>query len=337
MDNSIGIIFGLIIVILLCFVVAELFGRSKHIGRWWSFLLLIGGLIPGIIALIVSPSAKKKPTKAKSSYKIWAIVCFILGIINLFQLVVSDGQLGQPFFVFFILGLYLYDLSQGLIINKTPKYYFSINTNRFSDARVNTKKTQKDNLTTSEQTQSINEKLETLKELHKKAILTDSEYYEKSAILKTQKLQIELKQTDEYKKLKSLYDDGILTKEEFESKVKNLSVKRDSKENTYNSGFNFRITDSLKEGYYLITDNELSYGFVDSGYNIVIKPKYEYAESFNEGLALVRLNRKFGFIDQKGRVVIDLIYDNAESFKNGVSKVTFGNEKFKINTKGKRV
>jgi hypothetical protein len=85
-------------------------------------------------------------------------------------------------------------------------------------------KTQKENV---KQTQSIADKLETLKELHEQGILSDNEYYEKSAKLKTEKLQIELKQTDEYKKLKSLYDDGILTKDELKSKIEKIKLKKE--------------------------------------------------------------------------------------------------------------
>jgi hypothetical protein len=64
--------------------------------------------------------------------------------------------------------------------------------------------------------------LQKLKELHEQGILTDNEYYEKLAKIKTEKLQTELKLTYEYKKLKSLYDENILTKQEFESKVQGL-------------------------------------------------------------------------------------------------------------------
>ena len=72
------------------------------------------------------------------------------------------------------------------------------------------------------ETINYSNKLETLKDLHKQGILSDDEYYEKSAKLKSEILQSEIKQTPEYKKLKSLYDDGILTKEEFEAKTKNI-------------------------------------------------------------------------------------------------------------------
>ena len=194
--------------------------------------------------------------------------------------------------------------------------------------------------------------------------------------------------------MKSLYDDGILTKEEFDSKtsqilkreVKNNSLSNKGKErikklvfenlnyevyqkiNTYyNKGneenkalrhklekilkiktdltdkkfieliikflnekfdknfkhqnIDYRIAGELSEGYFLITDPDLNYGFANESKHLVIKPVYEHAENFREGLALVRLNKKFGFIDKNGHVVIDLIYDNALSFKYGKAYV----------------
>ncbi|NGZ90404.1 SHOCT domain-containing protein [Psychroflexus maritimus] len=68
-------------------------------------------------------------------------------------------------------------------------------------------------------------KLDDLKDLKDKGILTQDEFNQKSAKLKADKTKKEVEQTAEYKKLKDLYDDGILTKEEFESKTKNLFQK----------------------------------------------------------------------------------------------------------------
>ena len=40
------------------------------------------------------------------------------------------------------------------------------------------------------------------------------------------------------------------------------------------------------------------YGFIDFDGNIVISPKYDYAEDFNEGYAKVRKGNKWGYIDK---------------------------------------
>ena len=255
------------------------------------------------------------------------------------------------------------------------------------------------------QTSDYDSKLEYLKDLKDKGILTKEEYTQKSAKLKSEKKHTEIKQTDEYKKLKSLYDDDVLTKEEFESKVQKLSTsqsgflfhkikegssrrigdfeeyvidnnlgekyehiykaikdnrffiykegeilffdtkseilnflksKKHYKSFTY-QGIDYNIADNLSEGYFLISDENLNYGFANKDKIVTIKPKYEFAESFRDGLALVRLNRKFGFIDYSGKVVIDLMYDDASSFNNGTANVEIGGKKYTINKNGERV
>lgn len=119
MEDEFGTYFVIFLIgALICFTVAELFGRSKHIGRWWSFGLLITGLFIGIIAIIVSPSAKSKPTIGAKNHKIWGWIVLIIGLLNLFIL--------NPLSIsFIVLGLYLIKLSKGEIINREPKYYFS--------------------------------------------------------------------------------------------------------------------------------------------------------------------------------------------------------------------
>ncbi|MFV0229687.1 hypothetical protein OBJ94_04600 [Empedobacter falsenii] len=73
--NEALIIFCIICIIFL--MISEIFGRAKHIGRWWTFFLLVGGFLPGLLALIFSPSAKKDPTKGSKNYKIWGIISLI--------------------------------------------------------------------------------------------------------------------------------------------------------------------------------------------------------------------------------------------------------------------
>ena len=111
-------VIGIIIIALaLLYGVAEFFGRSKHIGKWWAFSLLATSLIGGIIAIAVSPSAKNDPTKPKPSFKTWGWVCIVFGALNI--LVLNPLAIG-----FFLLGVYLFELSKGNIVNSDPKYYF---------------------------------------------------------------------------------------------------------------------------------------------------------------------------------------------------------------------
>ena len=112
------IFFVVLICLILFYAISEFFGRSKHIGRNWSFALLATSFLFGIIAIIASPSAKEKPTDGNQNHKIFGWIFIILGILSLFAL--NPLSIG-----FIVLGLYLIELSKGNIENKNPKFYFS--------------------------------------------------------------------------------------------------------------------------------------------------------------------------------------------------------------------
>jgi hypothetical protein len=83
------------------------------------------------------------------------------------------------------------------------------------------------------------------------------------------------------------------------------------------------------------TINEIDYyGFINEKGDEVISLEFEFAESFSEGFALVRLNRKFGFIDNLGIVMIPIEFDNAQSFENGKAEVKVGDHSFYIGKDG---
>jgi len=127
-----GILVAFIFIAILFFAIAELFGRSKHIGRGWTFFLLMGGFIPGIIALILSPSAKKDHTGGSIYHIItgWiSILLFgVVGLVPSIAMLVNgfmvNGTIGIPL-SFIIIGFYLIELGNGRIINRNPKLYFS--------------------------------------------------------------------------------------------------------------------------------------------------------------------------------------------------------------------
>jgi hypothetical protein len=52
-----------------------------------------------------------------------------------------------------------------------------------------------------------------------------------------------------------------------------------------------------------------------------VTAKYDYAGPFYQGLARVKLNKKWGFIDTTGNVVVPLKYDEVENFSEGIARV----------------
>ena len=63
------------------------------------------------------------------------------------------------------------------------------------------------------------------------------------------------------------------------------------------------------------------YGFINRSSETVIPFKFDGARSFSEGLAAVMLNGKWGFINSSGKVVIAYRYDQAGPFNDGLARV----------------
>lgn len=62
------------------------------------------------------------------------------------------------------------------------------------------------------------------------------------------------------------------------------------------------------------------YGYTKDG-KFVVKPKYEYATDFNDGLARVGKDGKYGFVNETGEEIVPLQYTAASSFSYGVAAV----------------
>ena len=81
------------------------------------------------------------------------------------------------------------------------------------------------------------------------------------------------------------------------------------------------------------------YGYIDKTGQIVIRPQYDYAENFCEGLAVVGVSGttthfgvkhdehsggKYGYIDTNGKIIIQPQYDWAGGFREGLAPVAVG-------------
>ena len=63
------------------------------------------------------------------------------------------------------------------------------------------------------------------------------------------------------------------------------------------------------------------YGYIDKTGQIIIPPQFDYAENFSEGLAVVGIDDKYGYIDKKGKIVITLQYKWGLQFVEGLAPV----------------
>lgn len=78
------------------------------------------------------------------------------------------------------------------------------------------------------------------------------------------------------------------------------------------------------------------WGYIDKTGREVITPKYEYCGNFQKGLAPVQQNGKWGYIDKSGSVIIPFHYNGTNKFKDGKAKVWDDGGEFYIDKTGKR-
>lgn len=77
------------------------------------------------------------------------------------------------------------------------------------------------------------------------------------------------------------------------------------------------------------------WGYINTNEKLIIKPQFNSAGAFSEGLADVRVGNKKGYIDKKGRLVIPCQFDDAFRFHNGYATVQIDNRWGLIDRKGR--
>ena len=72
------------------------------------------------------------------------------------------------------------------------------------------------------------------------------------------------------------------------------------------------------------SSKEALWGFIDTKGNWVIKPQFQNAYRFTEGLAPVEMNGKWGYVNQNGTIAIDPQFTEANYFEGGLARVATG-------------
>lgn len=90
--------------------------------------------------------------------------------------------------------------------------------------------------------------------------------------------------------------------------------------------YNENLTPVIKDGLY---------GYANNQGKIKIPAKYQLADGFDDGLALVKFKDKYGFINAKGNLVIKARYDDAWGFSDKRAKVVKNGKILLIDTQGK--
>ena len=66
-------------------------------------------------------------------------------------------------------------------------------------------------------------------------------------------------------------------------------------------------------------------------------PRYDQAFVFSEGLAAVKLDKKWGFIDKNGTMVIQPQFDETLAFRKGLAPVRLGHKWTYIDKTGRTI
>lgn len=66
------------------------------------------------------------------------------------------------------------------------------------------------------------------------------------------------------------------------------------------------------------------WGYINKFGIIVIKPQFDKALFFSEGLAVVEIDKKYGYIDKAGKTVVIPRLDWASGFSEGLAAVNIG-------------
>lgn len=88
-----------------------------------------------------------------------------------------------------------------------------------------------------------------------------------------------------------------------------------------NGGLLGKYATFFENGLSVAQDGNYKYGFIDKKGNWVIKPQYDNAVHFSEGLASVMKDGKWGAVDIQGNTVIDFLYGGQFFFRDGTATV----------------
>ena len=79
------------------------------------------------------------------------------------------------------------------------------------------------------------------------------------------------------------------------------------------------------------------HGFIDLDGKLVVTPQFDRAASFHDGLAAVKLGKRWGFIDKEGKLAINPQFDRALSFSEDRAAVRLGDKWGYVDGQGKLV
>src|SRR5712692_378744 len=77
---------------------------------------------------------------------------------------------------------------------------------------------------------------------------------------------------------------------------------------------------------FFLIQQDGKWGYIDKTGSIVIKPEFEEAFPYSEGLAAVRVRGKWGYVNDKGNMIINPRFDLAAPFSEGSGLVVLSDK-----------
>lgn len=100
----------------------------------------------------------------------------------------------------------------------------------------------------------------------------------------------------------------------------------------------FQMAFPFSEGLAAVRNYDGKWGYINTEGKYVIEPKFRMTYGFSSGLAAVRdENDKWGYINTKGEFEIEPKFSEAEKFVDGIAVVSNGGGHYCINTKGEKI
>jgi len=124
--------------------------------------------------------------------------------------------------------------------------------------------------------------------------------------------------------------------EEESEKTKTISSKKYPVEPEFIIKPQFDDAEWFSEGLAKVKIGD-KYGYIDKSGGLVINPQFDDAGYFNEGLASVKIGDKAGYMDKTGKVVINPQFDTAGWFSEGLAGIEIGDKWGYIDKNGKVV
>jgi hypothetical protein len=91
---------------------------------------------------------------------------------------------------------------------------------------------------------------------------------------------------------------------------------------------------SFSQNLFPVEENG-KWGYINNKGDIIIKPQFDLAGAFSDGMALIILDEKVGYIDETGKMAVAPQFETASPFSEGLAAVMVDNKWGFINKKGR--